>query len=139
MSIGRYIAAPLARALGIRYNASYPAITSAIHLLYPTGPSQDELTSSRQHKTNGVSNDMPQRAVYLLTLSDNGSPDIVGNYINLPPPTEPYTLRFSIEGASSICREGSLWVNVPTSGEEFDRKKFKKYECVQKAPILVRV
>lgn len=127
MSIGRYIAAPLARVLGIRYNA-HSAITP-FHLLYPTGPSQDSDGNSRQ-LPNGIAKNMPQQAVYLLTLSDDGSPDIVGNYINLPPPTKPYTLRFSIEGASSICREGSFYINVPTSGEEFDRKKFRKHECV---------
>lgn len=125
MSIGRYIAAPLARALGIRY--TYPTSHPPLHALYPSGV---EDPSNRQQKVNGVAENMPRRAVYLLTLSDDGSPDIVGNYINLPPPTEPYTLRFVIEGASSICRQGTLWVNVPAIGEEFDRKKFRKFEYV---------
>ncbi|KAI5804214.1 hypothetical protein DFH27DRAFT_481099 [Peziza echinospora] len=71
---------------------------------------------------------MPLTTVHLLTLADDGSPDIVGNYINLPPPTEPYTLRFAIEGASSICREGKLWVNVPAAGAEFEREKFQSFE-----------
>ncbi|KAF8472815.1 glucanotransferase domain of glycogen debranching enzyme-domain-containing protein [Kalaharituber pfeilii] len=71
---------------------------------------------------------MSQPTIHLLTLLDDGSPDIVGNYINLPPPTQPYTLRFAIQGASSICREGSLWVNVPAAGEEFQRNKFRKFD-----------
>lgn len=73
---------------------------------------------------------MAPTSVYLLTLADDGAPDIVGNYINLPPPTEPYTLRFAIEGAGSICREGDLWVNVPPGDEEFERSNFRKYKYV---------
>ena len=64
--------------------------------------------------------------VYLLNLSDNGAPDLSGSaYISLPPPTTPYTLRFAIEGASSICREGSLWINVPEGDEDFEREKMR--------------
>ncbi|KAH8703379.1 putative glycogen debranching enzyme Gdb1 [Talaromyces proteolyticus] len=69
------------------------------------------------------------RQVYLLPLKDDGSPDIPGGYIYLPPPTDPaYTLRFVIEGSSSICRKGSLWVNIPEAGTEFDRSKFRQFD-----------
>jgi glycogen debranching enzyme len=67
--------------------------------------------------------------VYLLPLTDGGAPDVPGRYIYLPAPTEPaYTVRFVIEGTSSICREGSLWVNVPEKGQEFDRKKYREFK-----------
>lgn len=47
----------------------------------------------------------------------------------LPAPTNPaYSVRFEIEGTSSICRNGSLWVNLPGKGEKFDRKHFKEYK-----------
>jgi len=71
------------------------------------------------------------QSVYLLPLTDAGAPDIPGghNYVYLPPPSDPtYLVRFSIEGTSSICREGSLWVNIPGKGEEFERKKFKEFK-----------
>ncbi|KAK2754210.1 hypothetical protein FQN54_007089 [Arachnomyces sp. PD_36] len=67
--------------------------------------------------------------VYLLPLRDDGSPDIPGGYIYLPPPSDPpYTLRFIIEGTSSICRNGSLWVNIPPQGQQFDRNKFQQFK-----------
>lgn len=69
----------------------------------------------------------PQR-VYLLPLKDDGSPDVPGGYIYLPPPSDPaYLLRFVIEGSSSICREGTLWINIPESGKPFDRSVFRSF------------
>jgi glycogen debranching enzyme len=69
------------------------------------------------------------RAVYLLPLTDDGAPDVPGGYIYLPAPTNPpYKLRFAIEGTSSICRQGSLWVNIPNAGEPFERSKFREYK-----------
>jgi glycogen debranching enzyme len=66
--------------------------------------------------------------VYLLPLKDNGTPDVPGGYIYLPPPTTPaYVLRFVVEGTSSICREGSLWVNIPEVGAGFDRSRFRQF------------
>ncbi|KAL9079610.1 MAG: hypothetical protein Q9157_001495 [Trypethelium eluteriae] len=66
--------------------------------------------------------------VYLLPLSDDGSPDVPGSYIYLPPPTTPvWSVRFAIEGASSMCRQGSLWVNIPAEGKEFDRHDYREY------------
>lgn len=67
--------------------------------------------------------------IFLLPLSDEGAPEIPGGYIYLPPPTQPpYSIRFLIEGTSSICRQGSLWVNLPESGETFDRSKFREFK-----------
>lgn len=67
--------------------------------------------------------------VYLLPLRDDGSPDIPGGYVFLPPPSDPsYVLRFVIEGTSSICRNGSLWVNIPPEGGQFDRTKFQQFK-----------
>jgi glycogen debranching enzyme len=69
------------------------------------------------------------RQVYLLPLTDDGAPQIPGGYIYLPAPTNPpYYLRFAIEGTSSICRQGSLWVNIPDAGEPFERSKFREYK-----------
>lgn len=67
------------------------------------------------------------REVYLLPLNDDGSPDVPGGYICLSPKsTAPIIVRFAIEGTSSICRQGSLWVNINKDGEEFRRDKFRE-------------
>lgn len=69
--------------------------------------------------------------VYLLPLTDSGAPDVPGGYIYLPPPSNPaYVLRFAIEGTSSICRQGSLWVNIPVVGDPFQRDRFREYKWV---------
>jgi glycogen debranching enzyme len=66
--------------------------------------------------------------VYLLPLKDDGSPDVPGGYIYLaPPPKSGYVLRFIIEGTSSICRQGSLWVNIPEEGKPFERWSFREF------------
>ena len=66
--------------------------------------------------------------VYLLPLTDTGVPDVPGGYIYLPPPTKPsYSVRFTIDGTSSICRQGSLWINMPKINERFDRQHFHEY------------
>ncbi|KAF2744113.1 glycoside hydrolase family 133 protein [Sporormia fimetaria CBS 119925] len=68
-------------------------------------------------------------AVYQLPLTDSGAPDVAGTYIYLPPPTDPaYIVRFQIEGTSSICRKGSLWVNIPKKGEKFQRDRYREYK-----------
>ncbi|KAL8708900.1 MAG: hypothetical protein Q9220_006232 [cf. Caloplaca sp. 1 TL-2023] len=76
------------------------------------------------------SNNLPaSQEVYYLPLNDAGHPDVPGGYIYLPPPTSPaYWIRFAIEGTSSICREGSLWVNLPRESEPFDRHAFREYK-----------
>nr|POE51750.1 glycogen debranching enzyme [Quercus suber] len=69
--------------------------------------------------------------VHLLPLKDDGSPDLPGEqpYIYLPPPTIPaYSIRFEIDGTSSICRQGSLWVNIPGKGEHFDRRTYREFK-----------
>ncbi|KAI0898190.1 glycoside hydrolase family 13 protein [Annulohypoxylon nitens] len=67
--------------------------------------------------------------VYLLPLKDNGAPDIPGEYIYLAPTSnDPITIRFAIEGTSSICRQGSLWVNIPERGSEFRRDQFREFK-----------
>ncbi|KAI1497217.1 glycogen debranching enzyme [Biscogniauxia marginata] len=69
--------------------------------------------------------------VYLLPLKDNGAPDVPGEYIYFATPSsDPVTVRFTIEGTSSICRQGSLWVNIPERGAEFHRNKFREYKLV---------
>ncbi|KAF9884652.1 hypothetical protein FE257_001405 [Aspergillus nanangensis] len=68
---------------------------------------------------------------YLLPLKDDGSPDVPGGYIYLPPPTNPpYSVRFVIEGSSSICRDGVLWVNAPDHGKPFNRSSFRSFRLV---------
>ena len=67
--------------------------------------------------------------IYLLPLKDDGSPDVPGGYIYLTPKTNrPITVRFAIEGSSSICRHGSLWVNIPEEGAEFQREQFREFK-----------
>ena len=67
--------------------------------------------------------------VYLLPLEDDGSPDVAGGYIYLTPKTDaPIIVRFAIEGTSSICRHGSLWVNIPEEGAEFQRDTFREFK-----------
>lgn len=72
---------------------------------------------------------MTTTEVYLLQLNDDGSPQVAGEYIYLDPTgDDPITIRFAIEGTSSICRNGSLWVNIPQQGAEFRRDKFREYK-----------
>jgi glycogen debranching enzyme len=53
---------------------------------------------------------------------------VPGGYIYLPPPPKGgYVLRFIIEGTSSICRQGSLWVNIPEEGKPFERYSFREF------------
>jgi glycogen debranching enzyme len=67
--------------------------------------------------------------VYLLPLKDDGSPDVPGGYIYLVPrTTAPITVRFAIEGTSSICRHGSLWTNINEDGKEFQRNHFREFK-----------
>ncbi|TVY48750.1 Glycogen debranching enzyme [Lachnellula occidentalis] len=69
------------------------------------------------------------REVYLLPLKDDGSPDVAGGYIYLTPKSSaPIVVRFAIEGTSSICRHGSLWVNIPEEGADFHREKFREFK-----------
>ncbi|KIW72620.1 glycogen debranching enzyme [Phialophora macrospora] len=69
------------------------------------------------------------RQVYHLPLTDAGAPDVPHEYIYLPAPTEPpYYLRFAIEGTSSICRQGSLWVNFPLNNQPFDRNRYHEFK-----------
>lgn len=72
---------------------------------------------------------MTSNEVFLLPLNDDGSPQVQGGYIYIAPKSKDQTiLRFVIEGTSSICRHGSLWVNIPSKGEEFQRDYFNEYK-----------
>ncbi|PFH63434.1 hypothetical protein XA68_10025 [Ophiocordyceps unilateralis] len=72
---------------------------------------------------------MTSTEVYLLPLNDDGSPRVPGQYVYLAPSTaDDVTLRFAIEGTSSICRHGSLWVNLPDKGQPFRRDSFREFE-----------
>jgi glycogen debranching enzyme len=67
--------------------------------------------------------------VYLLPLNDDGSPDVPGGYVYISPKSSaPVTVRFAIEGTSSICRHGSLWVNINEEGAEFHRDQFREFK-----------
>lgn len=81
----------------------------------------------------GSTNAPTSQEVYYLPLNDAGHPDVPGGYIYLPPPTNPpYLVRFAVEGTSSICREGSLWVNVPREGEKFNRHAFHEFKSASR-------
>ncbi|KAI1872826.1 uncharacterized protein JN550_003700 [Neoarthrinium moseri] len=74
---------------------------------------------------------MTSNEVYVLPLKDNGAPDVTGEYIYLATKARgPITIRFTIEGTSSICRQGSLWVNIPDHGAEFQRNSFREFRLV---------
>lgn len=74
---------------------------------------------------------MVSNEVYLLPLNDDGSPDVAGQYVYIAPKThDPVIIRFTIEGTSSICRHGSLWVNIPDEGDDFNRHKFREFPYV---------
>jgi len=71
------------------------------------------------------------KEVYTLPLTDEGAPAVPSQYVYLPAPSNPpYHIRFEIEGASSICREGSLWVNIPIPGTHFRRDHYQEYKWV---------
>lgn len=88
------------------------------------------MTSTHAHRSEHAPQAAPAQAVYLLPLKDGGAPDVPGGYINMPPPQpdNPYIIRFTIEGASSICREGTLCVNVPDKGVPFKRNEYKEFK-----------
>lgn len=72
---------------------------------------------------------MTSTEVFLLPLNDDGSPRVPGEYVYLAPKShDPITLRFAIEGTSSICRHGSLWVNIPAKGAQFRRHHFNEFK-----------
>ncbi|KAK4132064.1 glycoside hydrolase family 133 protein [Trichocladium antarcticum] len=74
---------------------------------------------------------MVSNEVYLLALNDDGSPQVPGEYIYLAPRhNDAITIRFAIEGTSSICCHGSLWVNIPEPGVQFRRDKFREFKLV---------
>ena len=74
---------------------------------------------------------MMSNEVYLVPLNDDGSPQIESGskymYIEFSS-DNPITLRFCIEGTSGICRHGSLWVNVPEQGTDFQRESFREFK-----------
>lgn len=79
----------------------------------------------------GAQDHLTSQEVYILPLTDSGAPDVPGEFIYLKAPTDPaYIVRFEIEGTSSICRQGCIWVNIPKAGEPFQRGSFRGYEWV---------
>lgn len=73
---------------------------------------------------------MTSQQVFLLPLNDDGSPQVAGEYIYIESESSDVIVRFVIEGASSICRHGSLWVNIPEKGVPFKRSQFREFKCV---------
>lgn len=72
---------------------------------------------------------MTSHEVYLLPLNDDGSPQVPNHYIYLQPQSnDPIIVRFIIDGASPLCRNGVLSVNIPEKGVPFDRTKFRQYK-----------
>ncbi|KAK9455693.1 hypothetical protein V1511DRAFT_308976 [Dipodascopsis uninucleata] len=70
-------------------------------------------------------------SVYILPLSDVGAPQPAGSgsFISLPPPDEPYILRFQLSSISLVSRDGTLWCNVPKDlNTDFERETFYPYE-----------
>ena len=112
------------------FDSSYP-ITQ--NFLLTSQPTSFFLVSNIQFliEIMNTTNRPPCQAVYLLPLTDGGAPDVPGTYIYLPPPSDPaYVVRFQIKGTSSICRQGSLWVNIPSKGKDFHRDSYREYKSV---------
>lgn len=67
--------------------------------------------------------------VYNLPLSEKGEPIPAGKgqFIKLPQPTKPYTLRFVVFSTSEIVNQGVFHCNVPPPGKPFDRFKYYSY------------
>ncbi|ODV91009.1 glycoside hydrolase family 13 protein [Tortispora caseinolytica NRRL Y-17796] len=68
--------------------------------------------------------------IYEIKLTAEGAPIVLGNgkFLALPPPHEPYTLRFEVTGASDVARGGLLWSNLPPRDTQFVRNKFYGHE-----------
>lgn len=57
-----------------------------------------------------------RKQTYIVPLTHDGAPALPRDYVYLPPPTDPpYVLRFVVDGSAPICRDGRLWVNIPTT------------------------
>ncbi|CAB4386835.1 unnamed protein product [Rhizophagus irregularis] len=72
---------------------------------------------------------MPERNTtminaYRLELEADGSLSNDKSFIRLPPPINPYILRFNIRAGSFASHRGILYTNYPIDGSEFDRNKF---------------
>ena len=113
---------------------SFKQFKKSLHSLSRIGTTAPPVLVVRSKNSLFPSDDMTStestsREVFLLPLTDTGAPDVPGEYIYLPPPTEPaYVLRIAIEGTSSICRQGSLWINMPQAGHAFERSKYRQFK-----------
>ncbi|KAK9472217.1 glucanotransferase domain of glycogen debranching enzyme-domain-containing protein [Dipodascopsis tothii] len=64
-------------------------------------------------------------AVYVLELDGAGAPALApGGVLALPPPHEPYTLRFRLGGGAAVAREATLWCTAPPPGAAYAPDKF---------------
>ena len=59
-----------------------------------------------------------------MALDDVGAPALDGQYIKLPAPYEPYTLRFQIDETAVIARQGTFYTNYPEPGKDFVRSRY---------------
>lgn len=64
-------------------------------------------------------------AIYELKLASDGSPAARQSYVRLPPPEQPYVLRFSIQAGGLACRQGVLHTSLPLPGQPFRRSTFR--------------
>ena len=98
-------------------------LRSVAALLYTDFPSE----TAAQEAMPSPQSSSP-RQVQLLRLTDSGAPAVPNQYVYLPPPTlPPYTLRFEIEGTSSVCRNGTFWTNIPQKDQKFKSDAFQKH------------
>lgn len=54
--------------------------------------------------------------------------------LRLPPPTNPYVLRITIDAGTAASRNGVLQTNFPLDGGNFKRDRFSSVRCVQCCP-----
>lgn len=50
--------------------------------------------------------------------------------LRLPPPTDPYVLRITVDAGTAASRNGVLRTNFPLEGGAFERETFASVRCV---------
>ncbi|KPV77934.1 glycoside hydrolase family 13 protein [Rhodotorula graminis WP1] len=69
--------------------------------------------------------------VYAVTLENDGSPAKGKTLLRLPPPTNPYVLRITVDAGTAASRNGVLQTNFPLNGGKFKRDQFASVKLPQ--------
>ncbi|GAA6056561.1 hypothetical protein JCM3770_004362 [Rhodotorula araucariae] len=96
----------------------------------PTPPGGRTPTSTPAKKVDASAADK-ELVVYAVALEDDGSPAAGKTLLRLPPPTDPYILRITIDAGTAASRNGVLRTNFPLEGGAFDRQVFASVKLPQ--------